>query len=148
MSSSEIETNDVNGSQLAGQGPSSGRCSQQGKAGRHHKNPVISNRRKWTSQKSKIVMQCYLLSEPKIRGYTKCMPSLWQQKGLFWVSEQRLVDQADTIHRNSWMPELETEELERKVTGSDKVIATEARSVEDGRRRGKSFAGNGSRTAG
>ena len=59
-----------------------------------------------------------------------------------------MVDQADTIRRNSWMPELETEEPERKVTGSDKVTAAEARSVEDGRRRGKSFAGNGSRRAG
>ena len=54
-------------------------------------------------------MECYLLSEPKIRGYRKCM---------FWVSEQRLVDQANTIRRNSWMTELEIEELERKVTGS------------------------------
>ena len=41
---------------------------------------------------------------------------------MFWVSEQRLVDQANTILRNSWMTELEIEELERKVTGS-KVTA-------------------------
>ena len=44
-----------------------------------------------------------------------------------WVSEQRLVDQANTILRNSWMTELE---MERKVTGSGRVIAAEARSVE------------------
>ena len=49
---------------------------------------------------------------------------------MFWVSEQRLVDQANTICRNSWMTELEIEELERKVTGSDSVIIEEARSVE------------------
>ena len=49
---------------------------------------------------------------------------------IFWVSEQRLVDQANTIRRNSWMTELEIEELERKVTGSDSVIVEEARSVE------------------
>ena len=75
-------------------------------------------------------MECYLLSEPKIRGYRKRMLSLWQQKGMFWVSEQRLVDQANTIRRNSWMTELEIEELERKVTGSNSVIAAEARSRE------------------
>ena len=57
------------------------------------------------------------------------MLSLWLQKGMFWVSEQRLVDQANTILRNSWMTELEIEELERKVTGSDSVIVEEARSV-------------------
>ena len=48
---------------------------------------------------------------------------------MFWVSEQRLVDQANTISRNSWMIELEIEELEKKVTGDDSVIVEEARSV-------------------
>ena len=130
MSSNETETNDVNGSRLAEQGPSSGRCSRQGNIGRHHVNPVISKRRKWTNQENKIVMKCYLLSEPKVRGYRKRMLSLWLQQGMFWVSKQRLVDQANTIRRNSWMTELEIEELERKVTGSDSVIVEEARSVE------------------
>ena len=131
MSSNEKQTNDVNGSSFAEQGPSSGRCPRQGNTGRHHANPVISKRRKWTSQENKIVMECYLLSEPKIRGYRKRMLSLWLQKGMFWVSEQRLVDQANTICRNSWMTELEIEGLERKVTGKDSVIVEEARSAED-----------------
>ena len=129
MSSNEIETNNMNGSRLAEQGPSFNRCSRQGKIGCHHANPAISKGRKWTSQENKIVMECYLLSELNIRGYRKCMLSLWLQKGIFWVSEQRLVDQANTIHRNSWMTELEIEELERRVTGSDSVIVEEARSV-------------------
>ena len=93
-------------------------------------NPVISKRRKWTSQENKILMECYLLSEPKIRGYRKRMLSLWLQKVMFWVSEQRLLGQANTILRNSWMTELEIEELEWKVTGSDSVIEAEARSSE------------------
>ena len=75
-------------------------------------------------------MKCYLFSEPKVRGYRKRMLSLWLQKDMFWASEQRLVDLANTIHRNSWMTELEIEQLERKVTGSDSVIVEEARSVE------------------
>ena len=62
------------------------------------------------------------MSEPEIRGYRKRKLSLWVQKGMFWVSEQRLIDQANTILRNSWMTELEIEELERKVTGSDSLI--------------------------
>ena len=53
-------------------------------------------------------MECYLLSEPKI---AERMLSLWLQKGMFWVSEQRLVDQVNNICRNSWMTELEKEEL-------------------------------------
>ena len=102
MSSNEIETNDVNGSQLGEQGPSSGRCSH-----RRHANPVISKRRKWANQENKIAMECYLQSEPKISGYRKRTLSLWFQKGIFWVSEQRLVDQANTFRRNSWMTDLE-----------------------------------------
>ena len=73
------------------------------------------------------------------------------QKGMFWVSEQRLVAQANTIRRNSWMAELEIEELERKVTGSDSVVVEKVRSVEAWscrRRCEKCFAGNGSRRAG
>ena len=62
---------------------------------------IIGKRRKWTSQENKIVIECYLSSEPKISGYRKCMLSLWLQKGMFWVSEQRLVGQANTIRRNS-----------------------------------------------
>ena len=58
------------------------------------------------------------------------MLSLWLPKGMCGVSEQRLVDQANTIHRNSWMTELEIEELERKVTESDSVIVEEARGFE------------------
>ena len=73
---------------------------------------------------------------------------------MFWVSEQRLVNQANTIRMNSWMTELLIEELERKVTGSDSVILEEARSVEalpdhvgEGRHE-KCFAGNESRRVG
>ena len=75
-------------------------------------------------------MECYLLSEPKFTGYRKRMLSLWLEKGMFSVSEQRSVDQTNTIRKNSWMTESETEELERNVTGSDSVIVEEARSVE------------------
>ena len=130
MSNNEIETNDVNGSRLAEQGPSSGRCSRKTNIGHHHANPVISKRRKWTSQENKIVMECYSLSQLKVIRYRKCMQRLWLQKCMFWVSEQRLNDQLNTIPRTNWMIELEIEELEKKVIGSDSVIVEVARCVE------------------
>ena len=130
MSTKQIETNKVNWSQLAEQGPSSSRCSRQGNTGPHHANPVISKRRKWSSQENKIVMQCYLLNEPKVRGYRKCILSLWLIKGMFWVSEQRLVDQANTICRNSWMTELEIDKLERNFAENDSY-KEEERSADD-----------------
>ena len=49
------------------------------------------------------------------------MLSLWLKKGMSWVSEQRLVDQENTIHMNSWMTELEIKELERKMIAARKM---------------------------
>ena len=75
-------------------------------------------------------MESYLLTEPKVRGYRKRMLSLWLNKGMFWVSEQRLVEQANTICRNSWMNELEIEELERNLAENDSY-KDEERSADD-----------------
>ena len=47
-------------------------------------------------------MECYLLPEPEATGYRKRMLSLWLNKGVFWVSEQKLVDHPNTICRNSF----------------------------------------------
>ena len=44
---------------------------------------ILSLVREESGQENKIFMECYLLSEPKIRGYRKRMLSLWQQKGMF-----------------------------------------------------------------
>ena len=75
-------------------------------------------------------MECYLLSESKVRGYRKCILSLWLNKGVFWVSEQILVDQTNTICRNSSMTELEIEELERNLAENNSY-KEEDRSVDD-----------------
>ena len=64
-------------------------------------------------------MECHLLSELKVRSYRKRTLSLWLNKGMFWVSEQRLDDQANTILRNSWMTELEIEKLDRNLAEND-----------------------------
>ena len=97
MSTKQIENNDINGSRLAEQGPSSGRCSRQGNIVCLHVNPVITKQRKWFSQENKMVMKCYLLIESKVRSHTKRMPSLCLNKGMFWVSEKRLIDQTNLI---------------------------------------------------
>ena len=46
-------------------------------------------------------------------------------KGYVRVLEQRLLNQANTISKNSWMTELKKDGLERKVTKSDSVIVEE-----------------------
>ena len=68
MSELCLQTDDVNGFRLTEQGPSSSRCSRQGNIGCDNVNPVISKRRKWTSQENQIVMECYLLSDSRLEG--------------------------------------------------------------------------------
>ena len=75
-------------------------------------------------------MEYYLLSEPKVRGYRKLMLSLWLNKSMFWVLEQRLVGQANTIRRNSWMTELGIEKLERNLAENESYKKKE-RSTDD-----------------
>ena len=77
-------------------------------------------------------MECYLLSEPKARGYREHMLRIKVciKKGMFWVSEQRLVDQADTTCRNSLMTELEIDELEKNLVENDSY-KEEERSVDN-----------------
>ena len=118
MPSNEIETNDVNGSWLTEQEPLSGRCSRQANIGCHHVNPVISKRRKWTTQENKIVWSAIYWVSPRLEGIESACWVYGHKNVCFWVSEQRLVDQANTICRNSWM------------TRSDSIIVEEARSVE------------------
>ena len=48
------------------------------------------------------------------------------EKGYVLGIRAKISSSGNTICRNSWMTELEIEELERKVTGSDSVIVAEA----------------------
>ena len=74
MYRNRIETDDINESQITEEGPSSGMRSWNRGIDRHHVNPVNRIRqKKWSSQENKIVMECYILSEPKIRVYRKSM---------------------------------------------------------------------------
>ena len=116
MSSNKKKTNDVNESRLSEQGFSSGRCSWQGNIGRHHANPVISKRRKWTSQENKIVMECYLLSEPKIRGYRKRMLTLWLQTGALGFPDISPTDISPTNTSRQTFPRPETSPMDTFLT--------------------------------
>ena len=137
MSTKQIKTTDINGSELAAQGPSLSKSSRLGNNGRHHANPVISKQMMWSSQENKIIMECCLLSESKVRGYRKRMLSLWLNKAMFWVSSQKLVDQANTICSNSWMPELEIAELQWTLAENDSYKEQERSADDTGSNLGK-----------
>ena len=56
---------------------------------------------------------------------------------MFWVSEQRQVDQANTICRNSWMTDLEIEELERNSAENDSYKEEERNADDTGNNLGE-----------
>ena len=59
------------------------------------------------------------------------MLCLWLNKCILGVLEQKLVEKANTICRNSWMTESEREELERYLTENDSC-KEEERSADTG----------------
>ena len=75
---------------------------QQPGPGRHQ--ATAENRRmKWTKEVNKIVMKCYIKSDPSKRGYRKRMMEFWKVEGICDVTEQRLADQARQIKTNQWL---------------------------------------------
>ena len=56
-----------------------------------------NSRLKWEKGVNIIVYECYLRSSPERRGYRKRFKKLWDEKGVFDVTEQRLADQAMAI---------------------------------------------------
>jgi len=106
MSSQSLKNNGVNGTGTSCEGASPGRgpvCEQAG-LGRHlvtvspdrndNDNNTRKRRKKWTRDENMFVMECYFRSSPRRLGYRKGILQLWNDKGLFIITEQRLVDQA------------------------------------------------------
>ena len=49
------------------------------------------------------VIECWPRSEPNQRGYRERMKGLWDELGVFEVTEQNLSDQARAIRTNEWL---------------------------------------------
>ena len=56
-----------------------------------------------------FIMECCFRSNLSRLGYRKRMLELWSSKGLFFINEQQLVDQAINILKKSWLTEIELE---------------------------------------
>ena len=52
---------------------------------------------KWEKEVNKIVIECWIKSEPSKRKYRQGMKKIWDEIGVFPVTEQRLADQARQI---------------------------------------------------
>ena len=105
------------------EGSRSGRGSNEASQVVIMRNPrKTSVRTTWTKYLNRIVMKCYLKSDPTVRGYRQRMHKIWQELGLlglFELSEQKLAGQARVIKTNKWLSSVELEELKREIERED-----------------------------
>ena len=128
MTDNDSSMNGVNGSGTGetGEATSPGRCPTvgQGGPGRH---PATA-RMKWSRDMNIAVMECYYLSKPvdesgrPVRGYRQRMHTVWKERGLPKITEQRLCDQARMIRKNEWFTSLELNEIRRRMTSVDEEL--------------------------
>ena len=83
-------------------------------AGRHQATGRTNQRMKWEKEVNKIVIECWIKSEPSKRKYRQRMKKIWDEIGAFPVTEQRLADQAKHIRVNKWLTDTEIEEIDRR----------------------------------
>ena len=76
-------------------------------AGRHQATGRTNQRMKWVKEVNKILIECWIKSEPSKRKYRQRMKKIWDEIGVFPVTEQRLSDQAMQIRVNKWLTDTE-----------------------------------------
>ena len=64
-------------------------------------------------------MKCYTKSDLNTRGYRKRMMDIWDEIGVFKISEQRLADQARAIKTNGWLSDIEINKIKRNIRSED-----------------------------
>ena len=83
-------------------------------AGRHQAMGRTNQRMKWEKEVNKIVIECWIKIEPSKRKYQQQMKKIWDEIGVFSVTEQRLADQARQIRVSKWLTDTKLEEIDRR----------------------------------
>ena len=117
MSNKSKPNNSVNEAGVSREGLSPGRSPIGEQDGPGHRRTVgdRTTRRKWSQKEKRVVMQCYYKSEYGRNGYRKRMHVIWNEIGMFNVTEQWLVDQKNNILKRKWLSDLELEEIQRNI---------------------------------
>ena len=63
----------------------------------------------------KIVFECWIRSDLTKIKYRQRMKKIWDEIGVFLVTEQKLADQARQIRTNKWLTDMEIKEIKRKL---------------------------------
>ena len=82
----------------------------------------------YTREDNIKIMECYYHSEPTKRGYMARMTAIWEERGGFELTENRLAMQARTIIRKEWFTAEELDEIRMRETGQ-----RETEEIEEGR---------------
>ena len=77
-----------------------------------------ARRQKWTKEENILVWKCYLLSDPKKRGYRQRFHKIWLDNGGSNVTEQRICDQRSKIEKEGWLTKVEREMIQRSLDGT------------------------------
>ena len=81
--------------------------------GHHQAMDQTKKSMKWEKAVNKSVIDCWIKSEPTKLKYRQRMKKIWDEIGVFPVTEQRLADQARHIWTNKWLTDIEIEEIEK-----------------------------------
>ena len=73
-------------------------------------------------QDNRPALDCYFRSIPERRGYRQRMIELWNERGMFKITEQRMADQERAIPRNHWFTNVELEDLRRCASRSPSTV--------------------------
>ena len=125
MNTINVEENDVNETGTTSESFSSGRCPVEQQRRPSRQVTAEATRRKWTKDINVVIMECFYLSKPfsedgkPQRGYRQRMHRIWQERGLFPTSEQRICDQARAIRKNNWLTDIELESIRRRVLSEE-----------------------------
>ena len=76
---------------------------------------LLRMRVQWTKELNRLVMKCYLKSDPSKRGYRKRMLEIWNKTGVFETTEHQLAGQALSIKNKGWLSQVEIEEIKRNL---------------------------------
>ena len=82
-----------------------------------------ARRRTWSKEENILLWRCYLISDPKKRGYRKRFHQLWLENGGSDVTEQRICDQRSQIQKKGWLTSVEMEVIQREIEGTSEVKA-------------------------
>ena len=76
---------------------------------------ILLGGRKRSQEENWVVMQCYYRSECGRNGYRKRTHPIWNEMGMFNVTEQKLVDQKNNILMANRLSDLKLEETQRNI---------------------------------